>query len=356
MDKKSVKDFTIEELKRKMAGMSAPSYRAGQIFFWVYKKGICSFSSMANIPKPLRDTLSEAYYISDIGLKQHLRSSDGTEKFLFELSDKNFIETVLIYSKMRKTLCISTQVGCKYGCVFCASGARGFIRNLSASEILDQILYPQHVLGHRMTNFVFMGMGEPLDNYENVSKAIVIMNSPEGLGIGARRITISTCGIVPGIEKLKKARLQINLSVSLHTTNNKLRDALVPVNKRYPLEKVIAACKDFEEKIGTRITLEYVLIRGKNDSIEDEDALTLSHIAKKLKAKVNLIACSPVEGKGFEAPSKKDTEAFKEILLKNRVNTVVRESKGKDIQAACGQLAAIPNEMSKAMSKASPWT
>ncbi|MFC1621648.1 23S rRNA (adenine(2503)-C(2))-methyltransferase RlmN, partial [Candidatus Omnitrophota bacterium] len=233
-------------------------------------------------------------------------------------------------SGSRKTICLSTQVGCKFGCAFCASGLKGFKRDLSSSEIIDQIL----LAGSEITNFVFMGMGEPLDNFENVKKAIETMNSSLGMAIGARRITVSTCGIIPGIKRFEEINPQINLSISLHAANNKLRNSLMPINKRYPLEELIEACNNFS---GRTITLEYILIKDKNDLQKDADELSL--IARKLKAKVNLIPYSPVPEKRFKAPSGKDIELFQKRLVKNSVNVTVRESKGRDIFAACGQLA-----------------
>jgi len=342
MDKRDIKNLTLEELEKEIVDMQEPTYRAGQIFFWLYQKGVHDFNQMANIPKALRDKLDQNYYISTLGLSEHLKSTDGTEKFLFKLSDGNFIEAVLIYAKNRKTMCLSTQVGCRFACSFCASGLKGFARNLTPSEIINQILFLQHNLKHKITNYVLMGMGEPLDNYENVSKAIMIMNDPEGMAIGARRITISTCGIIPGIKKLKDLGLQVNLSLSLHTTNNKLRDALMPINKRYPLEKVIKACEDFIDGTGRMITIEYILIRGKNDSLEDADELAA--IAKKLKAKVNLVPCSTIHNVNFQSTQRKNIDIFMNRLIKRGVNATLRESKGKDIQAACGQLAGRAKE------------
>ena len=337
MDKQDIKDFTIKELKEEMAKISEPSYRASQIFYWLYKRGVRDFADMKNIPLKSKNKLAQLYYIGAIKLKERLKSADKTEKFLFELSDGEFVESVLIYAGKRNTLCLSTQVGCKYACAFCASGLKGFVRNLSASEILNQILEVQDIIKKKITNFVFMGMGEPFDNYENLSKSINIMNSRDGLDIGARRITVSTCGIIPGIEKFKNIGMQANMSVSLHASDNKLRDSLMSVNKVYPLEKLIAACEDFIKETNRKITLEYVLLKGKNDS--PEDARGLAAVAKRLKAKVNIIPYSPVPGKRFLMPSKKDTDEFKAVLMENNVNATVRESKGKDIQAACGQLA-----------------
>ena len=341
MDKIDIKNLTLEEIKKEMKRFYVPSYRAGQLFDWIYKRLALEFRDMSNLPLGFREKLDRYYYIGRMKLKERLKSGDGTEKFLLELSDGNFIESVLISARARNTLCISTQVGCKYGCIFCASGTRGFVRDLSSSEITGQVLAAQEITGKRITNLVFMGMGEPLDNYENMASSILIMNSQEGLGIGARKITLSTCGVIPGIEKLASLGLQVNLSISLHAADNKKRDALMPVNKKFPLERLIKACALFAEETGRKITLEYVLIKDKNDSIVDADLL--SCVARKLKAKVNLIPYSPVRCKSFESPSGKTINQFKDRLLRNKINVTVRDSKGKDIQAACGQLAIKQN-------------
>jgi 23S rRNA (adenine2503-C2)-methyltransferase len=337
MDKKDIKNFTLEEFKEELKNISEPSYRAEQIFSWIYKKGVSDFSAMSNLPKPLIEKLAQFYFIGDIKTLKHLESIDQSEKFLFELNDGNLIETVLICTWNRKTLCVSTQAGCKFACSFCASGMNGFKRDLNVSEILSQILYVEADLNSRISNFVFMGMGEPLDNYDNVSKAIKIMNSPKAMGIAARKITVSTSGIIPGIEKFKGLGLQVNLSISLHAVNNELRDKLMPVNKKYPLDKVLNACEDYMDNGGRMLTFEYILIKDVNDSQKDIDGL--AGIARKLKAKVNLIAYSPIPGLDFQPPMKEDVEDFKDKLLKKRVSVTVRDSKGKDIMAACGQLA-----------------
>lgn len=347
MDEKDIKNFTLEELKEELVKIKRPAYRATQIFFWIYKRGVDSFEKMNNIPKALQNRLSESYCVSTIELTEHLISTDGTEKFLFKLADGNFIESVLIYAKDRKTICLSTQVGCKFACPFCASGQKGFIRNLVQSEIINQILFLQYNLKHKITNFVFMGMGEPLDNYRNLSKAITIMNTKEAMDIGARRITVSTCGIVPAIERLKDLGLQINLSISLHAANDKLRDELVPVNKQYPLKKLVEACQGYINRTKRFITLEYVLIKGKNDSLKDADGLTT--IAKRLKVKVNLISCSPIPNLNFHPSQQKDIILFKKRLVNKGVSVTMRESKGKDIMAACGQLAGRFGESAEKM-------
>lgn len=337
MNKKDIKSFTLEELKEEMKQFQEPAYRAGQIFYWLYQRGVSDFDKMSDISKMLRSKLEQAYYIGGFQLQAHLRSCDRTEKFLFKLADGNFIESVLIYAKQRKTICLSSQVGCKFACPFCASGSSGFTRNLTPSEITGQILFLQHKLKHKITNYVFMGMGEPLDNFENLKKALMIMNDSKGMDIGARRITISTCGIIPEIARLAQLGLQINLSVSLHGSNDELRNVLMPINKRYPLAKLIKACEDFRHKTGRMITLEYVLIKGKNNSLQDVDGL--ARIAKSLKAKVNLISYGKIPNRKFQPPSKEELKVFMTALRENGVKVTLRQSRGEDIQAACGQLA-----------------
>ena len=332
-----IKNFTLEEMKKVVVEIGEPSYRAGQIFFWLYKRGVCDFQEMSNLPQVFRSRLEQDYYISALSLAGKLSSTDGTEKFLFNLGDGNFVETVLICSQNRKTICLSTQVGCKFGCVFCASGRGGFIRDLSPSEIINQILFLKHKLKYEITNYVFMGMGEPLDNCDNVLKAIMVMNSKSGMDIGARRITVSTCGVIPGIRRLIDLGLQINLSISLHAVTDNLRDMLVPANRRYPLKELIEAGEHFTKETGRILTLEYVLIRGKNDSLED--ASGLEAIAGRLKAKVNLIPYSPVPGLELQTPSKNSIDVFMDKLIQGGIKVTRRESKGRDIQAACGQLA-----------------
>ena len=342
MNKKDIKNFTLEELKEVMVELQEPNYRAEQIFYWLYKKGVSDINKMSDISRMLRDKLEKAYYIGMLHLREHLKSTDGTEKFLFKLCDGNFIETVLIYAKQRKTICLSIQVGCRFACSFCASGSRGFTRDLTPSEITAQILFLQHELKHKITNYVFMGMGEPLDNFENVKKALMIMNDSRGMDIGARRITLSTCGVIPGIGQVSQLGLQVNLSVSLHAPNDKLRSELLPINKHYPLAILIKACEDFINKTGRMITLEYVLIKGKNDSLQDADEFV--QIAKRLKAKVNLILYSRVPKLNFRPVNRKELDSFMQRLIERGVQVTLRESKGEDIQATCGQLAGRKRE------------
>lgn len=337
IEKKDIKDFSLEELKVELEKWGEPSYRAAQIFDWIYKKGATSFDAFTDLPKILRQKLEENFSLRSLVLADHVTSQDGTEKFLFELADGNFIETVLIPAANRNTLCLSTQVGCKFACVFCASGMGGFIRNLFPSEILGQILFLQDKLSVHLTNFVFMGMGEPLDNYENIVKAVRIMNDPKGLGIAARRITISTSGITPGIEQLKNLGLQVNLSLSVHSVKDEVRSKLMPINNKYPLEELLQACQDYVKRTGRRMTLEYILLLDINDSAGD--ARRLAAVAKRLRAKVNLIPYSQACGLGFETPPKERAEFFLRILEEKGVSATMRRSKGADIQAACGQLA-----------------
>jgi 23S rRNA (adenine2503-C2)-methyltransferase len=332
-----IKDLTFEDLKAWLQDSGEPAFRAVQIFDWIYKRLKTEFSDFTNLPPALRRKLAAAFVSGRLAPVREFRSSDGTEKILWRLRDGEFIETVLIPAGARRTLCLSTQVGCKFGCSFCASGLPGFKRNLSPAEITGQILELKRGRNEEPTNIVFMGMGEPLDNLDNLIKAVRIMNAPEGMGMAARRMTISTCGLVPGIERLAKFDLQINLSLSLHAANNALRDRLMPVNRRYPLDTVVAACETYLASGGRMITLEYVLIKGINDGLHDADGL--AGIARRLRAKVNLIAYSPVPQFPFETPSDPAVRQFARWLEERKVNVTIRLSKGKDIAAACGQLA-----------------
>ncbi len=336
-----IRDFTLEELKAELKGMGEPDFRAVQIFSWLYRHGAVMFDEFSNLPRALRDKLASRFEIGRLELAEEVSSRDGTAKFLFRLRDGNFIETVFIPSGKRRTICLSTQVGCKFGCVFCASGKRGFQRNLRPSEITGQVLSLENKLGREATNFVFMGMGEPLDNYAHLERALRILNDPQGFGVAARRITISTAGFLPGIEALKTLDLQVNLSLSLHAVTDRLRTELMPINRTFPLEKLVAAGEEYIRSGGRMLTLEYLLLRGLNDSLHDADGL--AGIARRLRAKVNLIAYSPVEGLKFEPPRDVEIGLFRTWLEERRVQVTVRRSKGKDILAACGQLAGRPS-------------
>jgi 23S rRNA (adenine2503-C2)-methyltransferase len=340
MQKKDIKNYTLSELEKIFLKAGNPKYRAKQVFRWLFKDKADNFSDMSNLPKKLIQELESGFFISQPHCAESKTSKDGTIKLLFLLQDSLYIETVIIPSKNRLTICISTQAGCKFKCAFCASGIKGFSRNLSVSEILNQILYARNKLNAEITNYVFMGMGEPLDNYENLVNAIRIMNDENAMNIGARRMTISTCGIVPGIRKLKGLNIQINLSLSLHAVTDAKRNVLMPINKRFPLKTVIDALSDYIEKTNRLITLEYILIPGMNDAPADAD--DLARIAKLLRAKINLIPYSEVPEFRFRAPSRQEIEHFLSRVKSRHEYITLRQSKGKDINAACGQLACRP--------------
>ncbi|MBL7072150.1 MAG: 23S rRNA (adenine(2503)-C(2))-methyltransferase RlmN [Candidatus Omnitrophica bacterium] len=336
--KKNILDYSFTELEKEIQLLGAPRHRAKQIFLWLYHKNADSFSKMTNLPKTFIKTLKSRFVIERVECAEHLTSCDGTEKFLWKLKDGEYVETVLIKEGARRTVCISTQVGCKFACPFCASGRKRFKRNLTICEIVDQLRLGAELSSSSITNIVFMGMGEPMDNYDNLINAIRVMNSPEGLGFAARRITISTCGIVPAIYRLKEENLQIELSISLHAADDKLRNILVPVNRKYPLKELLSACLAYHQKTKRLITLEYILLSGQNDSARD--ARKLAKLAKKMKAKVNLINYSPIFASDLAKVSTREKLLFKNILRENKVTVTVRKSKGTDILAACGQLAA----------------
>lgn len=337
-----IKDLSLDDLKAAFATMGEPGFRAVQVFDWLYKKGVDRFDTMKNLPSALREKLARSFNVGRIELEAVVRACDGTEKYLFRLRDGPCIESVLIPSGRRLTLCLSTQAGCKFRCAFCASGRHGFLRDLTPSEIVGQVLFLKDNLEVKTTNLVFMGMGEPLDNFENVARAIRILNAPEGLGLAARRMTVSTVGIVPAIARFKDLGLQVNLSISLHAADDAKRSRLLPVNATYPLDKVVAAVEDYIKGGGRKVTLEYVLLKGVNDTAAD--AAGLARIARRLKAKVNLIPYSPVSGFAFETPDSGRVARFMTTLEETGVSATLRESKGRDIQAACGQLAGRFNE------------
>jgi 23S rRNA (adenine2503-C2)-methyltransferase len=344
-NKKDIRNLTLEELKAELEAMGERPFRAAQIFDWLYHKGASDFAGFTSLSKDLREKLAAHFTIGNPELEAHLQSKDDTAKFLFKLADGHAIETVLIPAGKRQTVCLSTQAGCKFGCAFCASGLHGFKRNLTPSEITGQALYLVKTLGVGVTNYVFMGMGEPLDNFDNLTRAIRIMNAPDGLGIAARRMTISTAGHIPGIDRLKALDIQVNLSLSLHAVTDRLRSRLMPINQKYPLENLVAASEGYIRSGGRMITLEYVLLRKVNDALDDADGL--AGIARRLRAKVNLIAYSPVAGLEFETPSEAEVARFTRWLEERKVNVTLRLSKGQDIFAACGQLAGRFREKAK---------
>jgi 23S rRNA (adenine2503-C2)-methyltransferase len=335
-----IKSLHLDELR----GIAQPSYRAGQIVDWLYQKRVHSFAEMTDLPQALRQQLTANFSFGKIDALRVLGSKDTTRKFLFRLSDNNLIESVLIPASPalygspsdRHTICISTQVGCAYGCKFCASGLDGWKRNLRADEIVNQIMAVEEATGERIDNIVFMGMGEPLANYDNLLRAIQIINAPWGIGIGARHITISTSGLVPQIRQLADQPLQIRLAVSLHGASDDVRSRIMPVNRKYNLSALLEACRYFTSRKKQRITFEYVLIAQVNDS--DEQARQLAKHARALEAKVNLIPYNKVEGLDWTQPAQDRQNKFLAVLRAAGVRATLRREKGDDIAAACGQL------------------
>lgn len=335
---RNIKELTLEELKQVLKGWGGQEFHAQQIFSWIYQKGITDFAGMSNLPLDLRKRLKENSYLWDLEIIKALKSKDGTQKFLLRLKDGNLIEAVVIPTEKRITGCISTQVGCKFACRFCASGLSGFKRNLTCPEMLEEVLYLKNNAPNRkLTHIVFMGIGEPLDNYDNVLKAIRLINSPTTFNIASRRITISTSGIVPAIKRLANEGLQIELSISLHSADDKIRSEIMPINKKYPLKELISACKEYIQKTNRQITLEYVLIKGINSDLPS--AQKLGRILKGLKlAKVNLIPANPIKEYNVTPPAKLEILLFRDYLLKQGLNVTLRRPRGQDIEAACGQL------------------
>ena len=343
--KEDIKDLSLDELTARIRSLNEPPYRAEQIFEWIYKKGGRSFGVMTDLPAKLRDYLTNKFFVtgSEI-IKKQLSKSDGTRKYLFKLNDGEEVEGVLIPAKDRQTICLSSQAGCAFGCYFCASGLLGFKRDLRCGEILDQALAIQDDIGgvkapagsKRITNVVMMGTGEPLANYDNVIKAVGIMNSPLGLGIGARKITVSTAGYIPGMKRFMQEKEQFELSVSLHAADDIKRSKLMPINKKYPLAELMEVCREYTRGKGRIITFEYILIKDVNSS--PTDAQNLAKLLKGLNCKVNLIPFNAVSDFKFAPPSFKDVEGFQGILEKAGINSTIRAGKGADIDAACGQL------------------
>ena len=340
---KDIKSLIPEELKAFLTENGFKPFRAKQVTDWL-KKGVTSFDEMKNIPYELRDFLKTRCYISVAYIEKKLKSRyDKTVKYLFALCDGEYVESVVMCYKHGWSMCISTQVGCKMGCTFCATGKSGFSRDLTASEMLAQIEAAQKDLNIRISNVVLMGMGEPLDNFDNVVRFLTIVTSEQSLNIGARHITLSTCGIVPKIYELAKLKLQINLAVSLHAPNDEIRRQTMPVAKAYPMDTLLKACKDYFDMTGRRVTFEYALISGVNDS--DICADELAQKLKGLNCHVNLIPVNSVEGTGYTKSDIKRQQSFVNILTENGTAATVRRTLGSDINASCGQLKR--NQLSK---------
>ena len=336
----NIKSLSLLELEARLTAMGLKKYRARQIFDWVYAKLARSFDEMTNIAKTERDLLASAFVITSLNPLTVESSSDGTRKFLFRLEDSHTIESVLIPDEDRLTLCISSQVGCGQACRFCLTAKSGFTRNLKFYEIVDQVLEVLRFLGkeqqRRITNIVLMGMGEPLANFDEVIKALRVMTAEKGLGISPRRVTLSTAGLVPEIDQLGKSGVKVNLAVSLNASTDETRDRIMPVNKRWPLKELLAACKRFPLEPRRRITFEYVMLKGVNDS--EEDAERVAKLLRGVKCKVNLIPFNPFPGSEFERSDDRTVRRFQKILLDHDYIVPVRESRGRDISAACGQL------------------
>jgi 23S rRNA (adenine2503-C2)-methyltransferase len=342
--KVDIKSVQLHELEESVHALGEPAYHATQIAEWLYKKRAASFDEMTDLPRKLRLQLAEQFSFGKIEVVRVLGAQDATRKFLFRLSDEALIESVLIPASPalygmrsdRRTVCVSTQVGCAYGCKFCASGLEGFSRNLRPNEIIDQILAIEREAGDKIDNIVFMGMGEPLANLDNLMRAIRIINAQWGLSIGARHITVSTSGLAPQIRRLAEESLQIRLAVSLHGASDQVRDQIMPINRRYNIETLLSACDYYALRKKQHLTFEYILIEGVNDS--DEQARLLARHARRVKAKVNLIPYNTVRGLPWTRPSQDRQEKFLSILRAHGIAATLRREKGHDIDAACGQL------------------
>ena len=337
MEKKDIASCSFEELQEEMLAIGEKGFRSRQIYSWIHEKLVDDFEEMTNLSKTLRQKLEAAYEIRRVEMeKRQISKIDGTNKFLFCLKDGNMVESVLMKYKHGNSVCISSQVGCRMGCRFCASTLDGLERNLTPSEMLRQVYQIQKITGERVSNIVIMGTGEPLDNYDNFLKFIHMVSDEHGLNISQRNITASTCGIVPNIRRLAEEKLQITLALSLHGSNQEKRRSLMPVANKYELQEVLEACDYYFEKTGRRITFEYSLVHGVNDT--PEDAKELMGILKDRNCHLNLIPVNPIKERNYEKPDKKSAENFKNKLEKNGINVTIRREMGSDIDGACGQL------------------
>ena len=333
---KNIKDYDLNKLKEELIRIGEKPFRAEQIFKWLYQEKVKSFDDMTNLSLELREKLKQNYTICNFKILRKQESKDGTIKYLFDVLDGNAIETVLMSYHHGYSICVSSQIGCKMGCKFCASTGINFIRNLSSGEIVEQILAVEQDTGYKISNVVLMGIGEPLDNYDNVVNAIHIINNPKGINIGARHISLSTSGLVPKIYKLAEENIQCTLSISLHATNNKKRSSMMPVNDAYPIEELIKACKDYIEKTHRRISFEYALAKDNNDNIED--AKELVKLLKGMICHVNLIPINKIENGKFDKSSNENIIKFRDYLNDHGIVATIRRELGSDIDAACGQL------------------
>lgn len=337
MSKNDLRSMNILELQNIITELGEAKYRAGQIFEWMHKKQVDDFSEMKNIPTKLKDMLSDENMVFTVR-KERMQESkeDGTRKYLFELHDGEYVESVFMRYSHGNSVCVSSQVGCRMGCSFCASTLDGLVRNLTAGEILGQIYSIMKDTGERISNVVIMGSGEPFDNYENVLKFMRLLNDEKGLNISGRNITVSTCGLVDKIRQFADEEMTATLAISLHASNDDKRKEIMPIANRYTIAEIIDACRYFFDKTGRRLTFEYSLIAGVNDS--EKEAKELSDLLHGLNCHVNLIPVNPVKESGYKSPSKEAANAFKNKLEKNHINVTIRREMGRDIDGACGQL------------------
>lgn len=338
--KTDIKSLTYEQLNNEIKELSLPSFRTKQIFKWLHEIGVDDFSQMSNLSKELRTKLSEKFTISGCAIEEkYVSQIDDTVKYLFRLNDGEYIESVVMKYKYGYTICVSSQVGCKMGCTFCASTLAGFCRNLTAGEIESQLHCAQRDLNIRISHIVMMGIGEPLDNFDNVLTFLHNVNDENGLNISLRNVTVSTCGIVPKIYELMDKNLQLTLTISLHAPNDEIRSRTMPVNNRYPIDELLAACREYGKRTGRRVSFEYTLIKGVNDS--ERDALELSDRLKGTLAHVNLIPVNDVKERNNKRGSQADILKFQSILKRNSINATIRRTLGADINASCGQLRRL---------------
>ena len=333
----NLKDLQLNEMEELLVGLGEPKFRAKQIFAWLYK-GVDSFDGMTNVPASLKEKLNEAG--ADLGilkpLKVQISKYDGTRKYLFELADGNCIESVFMKYKYGNTICVSSQAGCRMGCKFCASTIGGLSRNLTAGEIIEQLLAAERDTGEPINHIVVMGTGEPFDNYENLSKFIRIINDKNGRNLGMRNITVSTCGLAPMIEKFGQDFPQVNLAISLHAPNNDIRNSMMPVNKSYPIEVLVETCRKYAKDTSRRVTFEYTLVKGVNDS--KNHALELASLLRGMLCHVNLIPLNKVEETGLDTSDNKTAQEFQKTLENKGIPATIRRELGDDIDGACGQL------------------
>lgn len=335
--KTDIKSLLFSEVEQLIREMGLPAFRAKQIFSWLHEKQVTSFDEMTNLSKDFREKLNDSCTIAALTPVEILTSKlDGTQKYLFRLADGNVIESVLMKYHHGNTVCISTQVGCRMGCKFCASTLDGMERNLTASEMLEEVYRIQHISHERVSNVVLMGSGEPLDNYENVMRFLDLITEERGQNLSARNITLSTCGLVPEIRRLAQERRQITLAISLHAADDKTRQELMPIARKYSIQEILQACDDYFEKTGRRISFEYSLVAGVNDN--REEAEKLAELLRGRNCHVNLIPVNPIKERDLKRSDRKSVETFREVLEQGGVNATIRREMGSDINGACGQL------------------